>query len=494
MRPSRPLLLTLVAACLAGCGGEIDNPLLLPPRESDPVDTSHLMLVARIVHITDTHIVDTQSPARFAGAHGFTQSAWRAWESYSTQILDGIIRTTNRLHASGQPIDFLLHTGDACDNAQANELSWFLAVLDGGAINPLSGPDDRSDEARPPPLLDPYAAFAAQGLYRTGIHGERPSIPWYALIGNHDTFAIGVFPIVTCLLDGSRTAPLPLGRRPGILLPTVLDPTGCWAHGNVTPADSGPPNLLELPRFVAPNPQRAYFRAREFMQALADTAAGPAGHGFQDAANGPTWYSLSPVPGLRLIGLDTSDQPVTLPGLPYSEGCISETQRGFLRAELETAQGRGEIIVVASHHPSQALEPLYGSALGPSDFREMLGEYPNVVLHLAGHFHRNRVANRGSYVEIETCSTLDPPQEGRIIEMWRDGTDGSTVIRYRMFSHIDDTLPPLGDDALRDLRVQGRTIAMQAAAGAARERPIDGADADPHGSPSDRAGVIRLSR
>lgn len=491
--PLRSLLVGGIVALAAGCGVQTDNPLLLPADRNTPADTSSLTLVARIVQITDTHVVDAESPARFAGAHDLVYSAWRPWEAYSTQLLDGIVRMTNRIHASGQRIDFVMHTGDACDNAQSNELEWFLGIMDGRAITPLSGPDDRPAEARPIPTLDPYATFQPQGLYRTGVHGDLPSIPWYTLVGNHDAYAIGVFPIVTWP-DGSRSAPLPLNQRPGILLPNVFDPIGSWSHGNVTPANPGPPCLLTLPSYVAPNPERAYFDKHEYIHALSDTATGPAGHGFQAGENAPTWYSLSPVPGLRLIGLDTSDVPAPIPGLPYSEGCIPETQRAFLQSELNAARQRGELVVVATHHPSRTLDVPSGSVLSPAEFRNILSACPNVVLHLAGHTHENRVAQRDGYVEIETCSTLDLPQEGRVVEIWRDAVDGSVAIGYRTFSDTDDTLPPLGDDPLRAMRQQARAIAESNAALVIQQRPTDSADANPQGSPSDRTGVVHLPR
>lgn len=463
---------------------------MLPPDERTPTEPAGLTLVARVVHISDSHLVDALSPARFAGAHTFHESAWRAWEGCSTQLLDGVIRAANRIHASGTSIDLILHTGDACDNAQSNELGWFVSVMDGRPVDPLSGPDDRPPDARPDVTLDPYASFQPQGLYRNGVHGDRPSIPWYVVPGNHDCHAIGIFPFVTAP-DGRRIAPLPLSIRPGILLPAVFDPTGSWAHGSVTPANPGPPSLLGLPMYVAPNAGRAYFSKREFVRALFSTSTEPAGHGFADAEDGPTWYSVSPAPGLRLIGLDTNDLPFACPEFPYSEGCVAEAQRDFLRGELEAAQARGELIVVASHHPSYALVPSYGSALGPDDLRELLNAFPGVVLHLAGHSHANRVAIRGGYLEIETCSTLDPPQEGRVIEVWRDIADGSVEIGYRMFSHDDDIGPPWGEDPLRALRTWARAVAEK---GEVSRKPLLSADEAPRGTPPDREGRVRLPR
>ncbi|HVP12237.1 MAG TPA: metallophosphoesterase [Phycisphaerae bacterium] len=489
----REFLLATLASGLVpglGCGTGTDAGIELPSSESAGIDLTGLIRLARFAQISDTHVVDTESPARFAQAQFITRGAWRPWEAYATQIVDGMIRTVNRIHASGRPVDFLLHTGDGCDNTQSNELGWLLGILDGASINPLSGPDDRPESARPAPTMDPYAPFPAAGLYRTGVHGELPSIPWYALSGNHDSFALGTLPFFDQLFGG-RIAPLPLPRRPGLLLPVVLDPTASTAYGNVTPNDPGPPCILEIPHYIQPNPNRAFFNKPDFVKAMFNTVTGPAGHGMSDP-NGPTWYSVSPAPGLRLIGLDTADPALKLPTFIYSEGAISAAQADFLRTELAAARDRNEVVIVATHHPSDSLQPTLGSALTPEAFRSLLNEHANVVLHVCGHTHRNRVTDRGGYLEIETCSTIDLPQEGRLIEVYRNDQTGETAVTYEMFSHIDDVLPPLGDDPLRDLRAAAMAIAAADPGASIRQKLYDESGSDPKGRQVDRAAVKRM--
>jgi 3',5'-cyclic AMP phosphodiesterase CpdA len=486
------LLVVALTAVLLGQGGcprPADLAPLLPAEASGGLDLAGFALVARIAQVTDTHVVDTLSPARFAGLHAITLSAWRPYEAYAMQLLDGDIRMVNRIHASGRRIDFLLHTGDACDNAQGNELGWVLTIMDGGEINPLSGPDDRPVDQRPDPALDPYAPFQAQGLYQTGRHGDLPSIPWYALVGNHEVYAIGVLPIFESK-TGHRTAPLPLDARPGWLLPVRFDPVGSLAYGNCTPAHPGPPALFEAPRYVVPNPARAYFSKPEYQQALTTTVTGPPGHGVGDSGDGPTWYSVSPVAGLRLIGLDTTDRTEKLPGHFYDGGAMSQTQLAFLQGELDAAAARGEIVLVATHHPSDALDPSAGSEVTPEQFRAVLSACPSVVAHVCGHSHRNRVTDRGTYIEIETCSTLDLPQEGRLIEIWHRATDDRMAVAYETFSQFDDTLPALGDDPLRALREQAHAIALGDKLAPLRQRRFDPTGADPSGRAQDRAGVV----
>ena len=487
------LWLGLIGGAVLSVGCDADPGALLPARASGAADLDGFRLVARLAHVTDTHLVDEESPARFAGAHQITQSAWRSYESYSTQLLDGVIRGVNRIHASGRTIDFLLHTGDACDNAQANELGWLLDILDGRDIKPRTGPDDRPASARPAPELDPHAPFEAQGLYQAGRHGPEPSIPWYAAFGNHDAHSIGVFPTFATS-DGRRVAPLPLDVRPGLVLPVYLDPEANFAHGNVTPANPGPPALLELPRAVQPNPARAFFSKQEYIQALDTTDTGPAGHGFAAAGSGTGWYALNPVDGLRLIVLDTTDRRDVAPGYPYHEGAMTRAQLAFLRGELDGVRTGDEMVVVVTHHPSSALVPLLGSEVFPDEFRHVLRSCPNVVLHLAGHRHINRVVDRGGYLEIETCSTLDWPQEGRLVEIWRDESNGDVAIVYEVFTHGDTVLAPLGADPLKALREEARRLAADDKGAAARAIGGRAQERDSEGTEADRRGMRMLRR
>ncbi len=141
------------------------------------------------------------------------------------------------------------------------------------------------------------------------------------------------------------------------------------------------------------------------------------------------------------------------PGLAYSEGSISWAQVAFLRAELTAAQSNGETVIVATHHPSGSLEPVYGSALSPQSFRELLNEFDSVTLHIAGHWHTHTTFDQGGYVEMVTSSIIDAPQEGRVIEIWREREGGSDAsrhtLRYWRFSHLDAIDPP--DDIHADL-------------------------------------------
>ena len=436
-------------------------------ERTDPVDEDRFALVARLVHISDAQLVDEESPARLTTFADLVPTAWRPHEAYSCQLFDGIIRTINKLHVARDRIDFVVHTGDAADNAQHNELDWFFTILEGGVVDPLTGVDDREPNARPDLLLDPHAPFVAQGLYRADVHGSSETIPWYNVGGNHDRFAQGVFPIVADLF-GRRTSPLPLRDRIGLFLPLNLDPIGWLSWAPVTPASPGPPTELGLPTLIDANPERRYLDDDEFVAMHLESGSEPAGHGFDAAYPQRTWYSVSPAPGLRLIGLNSATPFEERPTYVYSEGAINLTQMFFLADELRLATDRRETVIVATHHPSDALQLALGSSVSGDTFRSLLGRFDCVALHLAGHSHRNAVTERAGYLEIETGSTLDFPQQGRILEIWRAG--GDIELRYSLFSHLDSIEPATeADEALfEDPLMPMRRIANELAADARR--------------------------
>lgn len=407
--------------------------------------------IALFLQQTDAQLADAESPTRVAGldSAGFTQSAARPQEIYGVHSLDAVIRAANDLHAA-HPIDFALVTGDNADSAQRNETRWFVDVWDGTPVRADSGAADRQPDAD---CNDPLAELTPEGA----------DFPWYAVLGNHDVLVQGNFPITsytdTVLGDdaegGTRDLALPGGP---LAYATVADPER---------------RLLDRSGLVA-----------EYLE----TTSQPPGHGFtaENVADGTATWSARPVPGIRLVGLDTNPDG---PGDPL----LRAADRDVLVGALEDATAAGELVIVASHFR------LGGMAVeGGGTVDALLHGYPNVVLSVVGHSHENRVTPwpgpaGGGFWEIETSSGIDWPQQARLIDV-ADNGDGTLSV----FTTLIDGLAPEGSMPLRsrilaavDLQSGWRT---EDGTGAVEDRNLELVVAVPPGVtlPAGRDGVESL--
>lgn len=452
----------LAAALVVGCGSEESIAALRPSEDRTPVE-GEAELVLRLAHISDAQLVDEESPGRLASFGAIVPNAWRPYEAALPHFLDGMIRAVNRFHIAEGAIDALVHTGDAVDNAQQNELQWFLDILAGRAVNPTSGFDDRSPEDKPPIMLDPHATFQPAGLYTTGVHGDADTIPWFGVNGNHDRFAVGVWPVVAAPGD-RRVAPLPLRLRLGLFLPRALEPASSWSFAPISPAQPGPPSVYLTARPIPSNEDRRFLTREEFVDAHRRAPGLPEGHGFLQAPPGTSWYVTELATGIRMIGLDTSDPEWLFARLPYAEGAISGKQAEFLESALAQAEADDVWVVVATHHPSDSLDVSYGSAYSPASFRAILRRHPCVKLHICGHLHRGMAFDRGGYLELVAPGLIDPPFEGQVITLHRVGDQA--VVRYFRLADTDVPGPPppgaedVFDDPFAALRSQAKQQAF----------------------------------
>ncbi|MGH2671195.1 MAG: TIGR03767 family metallophosphoesterase, partial [bacterium] len=168
--------------------------------------------------LSDTHIIDAQSPARVEFVDAVVVqgdfplgSAFRAQEMQTPFVLDSMVRQLNTLgtsELSGRPLAFAINTGDVTDNKQYNELRWVIDILDGGEVSLTSGgrtyegvqkgntlpdyyhPDD--------PAVDDYGRLHAFPAYPGLVEASESTltaaglqVPWYALFGNHDGLVQG---------------------------------------------------------------------------------------------------------------------------------------------------------------------------------------------------------------------------------------------------------------------------------------------------------------
>ncbi len=403
----------LAAAEAEGLGGWTEGPgetrilrdELAPGRGGGGTDRRSLWM---FLHQSDAQLADVESPTRAVGADAisFTQSAARTQEIYQAHILDALIREANGL-SEFAPIDFAVCTGDNADSVQTNELQWFAAIWDGTPLSVDSGePDSQVDEDG----NDPIAEFTPVGA----------DFPWYGVAGNHDVLVQGNF-----------------------------EPTGWTDDALGTAADLGTRDLSlpggPLTYYTEADPGRALMTRSDIASVYLDSPAtpGPVGHGFTDenVTNDTVGWMAHPVEGvnIRLISVDANKAVSSGDELSLQE------RDEWLIPQLEAAQDAGDLVVLTSHYPLGIT-----GVEGGGTVADILLQYPNVILVVAGHWHANVVRYYGTpddpagFWEIQTASTADWPAQGRLIEIVDNGDQSLSI-----FTTIFDAPAPENSMAAR---------------------------------------------
>ncbi len=458
---------------------DLVGPAWEPPRRG-------VRALACLAHVTDLQLADVCSPVRFEFFHRFeTDPRMRALvpmhrpqEALTAHAVDALVRTLNGLSGaprSGEPLQVVVTTGDAIDNAQWNELELFLAVLRGGVVSPGAGltaydgvqasgwphdlfwrPDDDGGlhherfgfPARPGLLEAAFATFPAEGL----------RVPWLGCHGNHEALVQGVGVPTPALAAIAGAGRKPVDVDPALALDDAL---ALFTHSSevFTTAISRP---------VTPLADRRFIDRRSFVAAhLADPGT-PTGHGFTEdnLCEGTAFYAWDGVPGVRVVCLDTTR--VT----GGSDGAVDAVQARWLEDRLRevsssapgpdgtrVATGNADrLVVLLSHHGSSTLTRPAGPAgpggpaLGGAELLALLHGWPNVVLWLNGHTHVSEVRawahpdepGRGLW-EVATCAVVDWPGQARLVEVLGNG-DGTLSLVCTMVDHGSPARPPAATD------------------------------------------------
>ena len=425
-------------------------------------------VVASFIHLSDLHICDAASPARMEYLDRIADpdnplsamvpyiGTYRAQEFLTTQVLAAMVRSANQITTgplTGAPIDAVVITGDVVDNAQSNELNWYINILDGGLVDPKSGdklvseashssnpnyydhhyyhPDGPPGDApadRPHLLHDfPHFKGVLAAAEKT-FQAEGLNHKWLAVHGNHDALLQGTA-TPTPELNDLATGPEKLSGLKDLNILADLF-TG---FGEVGPAVY--PSIDQLITYkVTADPRRKLSTLEEWVDI--HTRCGH-DHGLEKEQSRTAYWYRNIGSELRLIALDTVNR--------YGgwQGCIHREQFEWLREAL--AASRDKYVVISSHHPLENLVNGYvpddqSAPALEEEMQRLLADHPNVILWFAGHVHDHKISERknqnGSHAfwEIRTGSHIDWPQQSRTIEIVKT-KDRRIAIGTVIFDH-----------------------------------------------------------
>lgn len=403
-------------------------------------------VTTRLLHLSDTHVMDVVSPARAEWVELLADDPhWHPLlhmhRPYEALALFGLAAHVERIAATGEAFDLVVNTGDTVDNAQHNELEAYLAVMAGGhAALPA---DDGVQDPRPgpvqgwdpwpfwSPLGTPNPIFSGNGYpvvedfferVAAGVHSAGLTVPWTSVLGNHDLMRQGTSletPAMAALAVGAaKRLAVPADYRPDDPLAEFVDHPHRFSIGS--------------DRWVSPDGGRRIVDRAGWV--AAHRLAGAVGYDVVDDGRG-IGDGVVDLDDVRVVLLDTNH-----PHGDY-QGSIGLAQLEWLDERISEAEGQGRLVVIASHHGTRSLvntrgddpERRHGDALA-----QVAHRHRAVVAWLVGHRHIHHLEPRpgpaGGFWEISTCSTIDWPCQVRTIDIER-GAGGEVRLGTTVVDH-----------------------------------------------------------
>jgi metallophosphoesterase (TIGR03767 family) len=427
------------------------------------------------IQLSDTHVMDSQSPARVELLDRYadpdlvpfgesrTVGTYRPQELFTHHVVEAMVQAANAITRgpmSGAPVDFAVVTGDLTDNAQHNELQSFLGLLNGRVVAPDSGSAEQYEgvaSSGDPRYWHPRGEIDDLPRTRYGFPtaadsldaARRPfqasgfRVPWLSVYGNHDNQLQGTIP-ASADLERIATGPHKL-----ITPPETLDPADVLTRLEDTEVGALAELIGGAAMTVTPDPERRLVSRTQHLSAHLDSGGTPAGHGYgyENLVAGVCYYAYDVGDRVRVIVLDTVN--------PHGgwQGSLDPAQLSWLQFQLAAAEGR--LVVLFSHHPLETMvndraPPGQRRVLG-DEVRALFVEHPCVVLWVNGHTHRHQVTpvcradGQTGFWQVTTASHIDWPQQSRVVELL-ESPDGTVTIACTVFDSAAPAQPAPGRD------------------------------------------------
>jgi metallophosphoesterase (TIGR03767 family) len=444
----------------------------------------HRRPIVSLGQLTDMHVLDAQSPARVEFLDRFNDpdsplrgvlpfdASYRAHEMLTAQVAEAMVQAMNAVRfgpVTGLPLAFTVATGDNVDNTQFNELRWQIDVLDGERVRPDSGdlsryegvadlvdydvrywhpdgtPAGQADDLPRSrfgfPTLPGLLDAARRPFDATGLH-----TPWLTAFGNHDGLVQGNLP-ANPVFAGIATGNVKISN-----LPPGVDIVSLALE-----LLSGDPRALQTllsgpARIVTADSNRRQLSRAETIAEHFRTSGHPHGHGYTawNRSTGNAYYAFDhgPVRGLVLDTVNPfggADGSIDAAQLTWLTSELVAGSRRYLDEQGNVVPGgkRDRLFVLFSHHTIGTMTNStgLGRVLGPA-VRDLLLRFPNVVLWVNGHTHRNTVTPYrraagsipGGFWEINTAAHIDWPQQARVVEI-ADNRDGTLSVFGTLIDH-----------------------------------------------------------